>query len=223
MTRCLAGLQVVAEDGTMISKSGIMTGGDSTVFESKMKRWASGERDKLEEKYRKNHAALEVPCRLCARPFSLPSCCSRSDRAERRVPVVTNMCLSFACPVQACKASITQIDAKRSKDRRDRDDVENKLKQVKSRKEESEGLLKNRKTEVEVMKKQDKEFKEKIDALNEVSLQYVISHTSSFMCMKSARARERERERERDVGNKMDARMQVLLLYSRPPRIRRAL
>jgi chromosome segregation ATPase len=57
----LAGLQVVAEDGTLISKSGIMTGGDSTIFESKMKRWASGERDKLQEKYRKNHAALEVP------------------------------------------------------------------------------------------------------------------------------------------------------------------
>ena len=113
------------------------------------------------------------------------------------MPVVTNMCLSFACPVQACKASITQIAAKWSKDRRDRDDVENKLKQVKSRKEESEGLLENSKTEVEVMQKQDKEFKEKIDALNEVSLHYVISHTSSFMCMKSARERERERKRER--------------------------
>jgi chromosome segregation ATPase len=57
----LAGLQVVTEDGTLISKSGIMTGGDSTIFESKLKQRASGERDKLEEKYRKNHAALEVP------------------------------------------------------------------------------------------------------------------------------------------------------------------
>lgn len=57
----MAGLQVVTEDGTLISKSGIMTGGDSTIFESKLKQRASGERDKLEEKYRKNHAALEVP------------------------------------------------------------------------------------------------------------------------------------------------------------------
>ena len=184
------GLQVVAEDGTMISKSGIMTGGDSTIFESKMKRWASGERDKLEEKYRKNYATLQVPCHLCARPISLRSCCWRSDRAERRVPAITNMCLSFACPVQACETSITQIMTKLSKDRRDRDDVENKLKRVKSEKDESEGLLKSRKVEVEKMKKQDKEFQEKIGFLNEVPLQYVLSHTScSISCTERARER----------------------------------
>jgi len=52
--------QVVSEDGSLISKNGIMTGGDPSIFESKMKRWQSGETDKLKEKYKKNYADLEV-------------------------------------------------------------------------------------------------------------------------------------------------------------------
>ena len=52
--------QVVSKDGSLINKSGIMTGGDSSIFDNKLKRWHAADTDKLKDKYKKNHEELQV-------------------------------------------------------------------------------------------------------------------------------------------------------------------
>jgi len=56
----VAFMQVVSKDGSLISKSGIMTGGDASIFTSKLQRWQAADTDKLKEKYQSNAAELEV-------------------------------------------------------------------------------------------------------------------------------------------------------------------
>ena len=53
-------LQVVSKDGSLISKSGIMTGGDPSIFDSKLRRWQASDTDKLKAEYTKNYEELQV-------------------------------------------------------------------------------------------------------------------------------------------------------------------
>jgi chromosome segregation ATPase len=52
--------QVVSKDGSLISKSGIMTGGDPSFFDSKLRRWQQSDTEKLQKEYRQNHDELQV-------------------------------------------------------------------------------------------------------------------------------------------------------------------
>ena len=48
-------VKVVAKDGTLISKSGILTGGDPSIFDRKLRRWQANDTDKLSKEYEKNY------------------------------------------------------------------------------------------------------------------------------------------------------------------------
>lgn len=53
---------MVSKDGSLISKSGIMTGGDASIFDSKLRRWQASDTDKLKAEYTKNYEELQVCC-----------------------------------------------------------------------------------------------------------------------------------------------------------------
>jgi len=156
----VAFVQVVSKDGSLISKSGIMTGGDASIFTSKLQRWQAADTDKLKEKYLSNAAELEVIHYSIMLAHALSLCA-----AVRQPPFTDPIACYYG---QTSKGRVRTLDKEISNLRREKDDVDNKHKSAKTRKEIGEGLLKTRKAEIEKMTKQVQEKQKAVQEVEKV-------------------------------------------------------
>jgi chromosome segregation ATPase len=160
-------VQVVSKDGTVINKSGIMTGGDPSYFDSKLKNWNASDQEKKKEEYKKNFEELQVcifllfrsPSSRCFLPWSLV----RLTGSPLNTPRV--------CSLQACKKRVEQYSMDISNLHRQKTDVDHKLNVALKKKEDAEGYLKARTSEVEKLKKREQELLQKIAEVKKVLTQ----------------------------------------------------